>query len=181
MKDIIEKNDIELRLRSFIKDVPDFPKEGIIFKDITPALLNGEFFYDLIGHLSDRYRENKPDLIVSIEARGFLIGAPLAYHLGTGLVPVRKKGKLPRKTRDVTYDLEYGQDCLCIHEDDISAGQNVLIVDDVLATGGTVSGVVSLVEGLGAKVHEILFLIELEFLKGRSKLGKNPIFSLTRY
>ncbi|MDP3980910.1 MAG: adenine phosphoribosyltransferase [Chlamydiota bacterium] len=181
MEKILEQKSIGSELRSYIKDVPDFPKKGIIFKDITPLFLDGVFFQRLIAHLTERYQNNKPDAIVSVEARGFLLGAPLACNLGVSLVPVRKKGKLPRKTRDVTYDLEYGQDTLSVHEEDLISGQRVLIVDDVLATGGTVSGVVQLLDQLHVHVQELLFLIELDFLKGRKMLGQHPIYSLTKY
>lgn len=172
---------LDLELKDTIKTIPDFPKPGILFRDITPILKNGELFGRTIRHFADRYRVNKPDAIVCIESRGFLLGAPLAVQLGVGLVLVRKRGKLPRKTCKVSYQLEYGVDELETHEEDLVDIENVLIVDDVLATGGTTSAVVQLIEGLRCRIIEISFLIELMGLEGRNRLKKHPVFSLVKY
>ncbi len=167
-------------LKRLIRDIPDFPKKGIIFKDITPLLKDREGFKSVVDILTDRYRDKGVDLVASIEARGFILGAAVAYKLGVGMIPIRKKGKLPYKTISVTYDLEYGTDTLEMHEDAVSQGDNVLIVDDLLATGGTAAGVCDLIEKSGGKVVEVAFMIELEFLKGRTKLKGYPVFSLLR-
>jgi len=171
MKDLAEK----------IRDIPDFPKKGILFKDITPLLADGNAFKKTVDELSDRLRTKNIDKVVSIESRGFIFGAALAYKLGAGFVPVRKGGKLPYKTCAVTYDLEYGQDTLEMHEDAIRKDEGVLIVDDLLATGGTASAVVDLIVKLSGRIEGILFLIELEFLKGREKLKGYDIFSLIKF
>lgn len=168
-------------LEKMIRDVPDFPKKGIIFKDITPLLKDKAAFADVIDTLAKRYKDKKIDIVASVEARGFIFGSALAYKLGAGMVPVRKKGKLPYKTTSVTYDLEYGTDTLEMHVDAVSPGQNVLIVDDLLATGGTVSAVCDLVKKSGGKIVETAFLIELEFLHGRDKLKDYPVFSLIKF
>ena len=168
------------KLKRLIRDIPDFPKKGIIFKDITPLLKDGSAFRQAVDVLADRHKGKRIDLVASVEARGFILGAAIAYKLGTGVVPIRKKGKLPYKTVSVTYDLEYGTDTLEMHEDAISRGEKVLIVDDLLATGGTASAVCELVKKSGGEVVEIAFLIELEFLKGRNKLGGYPLFSLLK-
>ena len=157
-------------LQSMIRDVPDFPKEGIIFKDITPLLSDPEAFQQTIDSIANQWTGNRIDVVVGIEARGFILAAALAYKIGAGLVIVRKPGKLPYKTRSVTYDLEYGTDTLEIHEDAIKPGQNVLVVDDVLATGGTVKAVSELLHGFDANLLGVAFLAELAFLKGRDKL-----------
>ena len=158
-------------LHSVIRDVPDFPKEGIVFKDITPLLSDPEVFQQTIDSIANQWTGNNIDVVVGIEARGFIFASALAYKIGAGLVIVRKPGKLPYKTRSVTYDLEYGTDTLEIHEDAILPGQNVLIVDDVLATGGTVKAVSELLQGFEATVLGVAFLAELDFLKGREKLS----------
>lgn len=168
-------------LKSLIRDIPDFPKKGIIFKDIMPLLQNKESFSKAIDTLAERYKGKKIDLIASVEARGFIFGAAMAYKLGAGLVPIRKKGKLPYKTTSVTYDLEYGQDTLEMHNDAISKGDKVLLVDDLLATGGTAGAVCDLITKSGGEIVEVTFLIELEFLKGRTKLKDHPIFSLIKF
>jgi len=155
-----------------IIDVPNFPKEGIIFKDITPILADPDAFQSCIRRLADLVTGDF-NKIVAIESRGFLLGAALAEHFHTGLVLVRKPGKLPRPTASHTYTLEYGQDTLEIHKDDIKPGDNVIIVDDVLATGGTASAAEKLIGSLGAKVVSNLFLIELKFLNGTTKLNSN--------
>lgn len=172
---------LEARLKAIIRDVPDFPKKGIIFKDITPLLADPAAFREMTKHFADQYRAAGITKVLGIEARGFLLAAPIAVELGAGLVPVRKKGKLPYKTVAAAYALEYGTDTLEMHEDAVKAGENVLIVDDVLATGGTAAAVCALVEKLGGKVAGVAMMIELEFLKGRAKMGDRPVYSLIRY
>jgi adenine phosphoribosyltransferase len=165
-------------LARHIRDIPDFPKQGILFKDITTLLNDPKAFRQSIDFLAKKVKGTKIDYVVSVEARGFIFGAALAYKLKAGFVPVRKKGKLPWKTRSATYDLEYGTDTLEIHADAIKARSNVLIVDDLLATGGTVEAVASLLRGFKAKIVGALFLMELTFLKGRARLKKMPLFTL---
>jgi adenine phosphoribosyltransferase len=172
---------MEKKLKKAVLDVPDFPKKGIIFKDFTPVLKDAKLFASLIDSLAKRYKSKKIDAIVCMEARGFLLGAPLAYRLKCALVPVRKPGKLPRKVYSQEYALEYGTDSLEIHADALSKGDNVVILDDVLATGGTAGAVVKLVEKCGAKIKELAFVIELDFLKGREKLASNKVFSVIHY
>ena len=167
-------------LKSFIRDIPGFPKEGIIFKDITPLLKNGSKFRKAVDSMADKFKDENIDVVLSVEARGFIFGAAIAYKLGAGIVPIRKKGKLPFKTHSVTYDLEYGKDTLEIHQDAFRKGAKVLIVDDLLATGGTTRAVVDLVERLGGKIVGIVFLIELTALKGREKLKDYPTASLIK-
>lgn len=168
-------------LKSLIREVPDFPKQGINFKDITTLLKDGEALRTVIDIFAERFEKAKPDLVVGAESRGFLFGAPLAYKLGAGFVLVRKPGKLPAAVTKVTYDLEYGQDSLEIHLDAIQPGQRVLIVDDLLATGGTVSATAELVKKLGGEIVGCAFLIELDFLKGRDRLSGYDVFSLLHY
>src|SRR5258708_5674189 len=165
-------------IKKMIRDVPDFPKQGILFKDITTVLGDGESYSQVIDSLAKRYEKKGIDRVVAVEARGFILGAPLAYRLGAGFVPVRKKGKLPYQTLQSSYELEYGTDTLEIHVDALVKGHKVLVVDDLLATGGTVSAVLDLVAKLGGEVVEAAFLIELEFLHGRKKLAPHPVFSL---
>lgn len=172
---------LEVALKEAIRDVPDFPKKGILFKDITPLLKNGPLFKKTIDFFANHLKDSSFDAIVCIESRGFLLGAPLAAQLGVGVIPVRKKGKLPRATCKATYQLEYGLDCLEIHKEDLKKGDRVLLVDDVLATGGTISAVIELVKNLGCEIVEIAFLIELLFLEGRKKLEGHPVFSLIQY
>jgi adenine phosphoribosyltransferase len=167
-------------LKLYCRDVPDFPKKGIIFKDITVLLKEPAKFSEAIDRIAQRYVGKGIDIVASIESRGFIIGAALAYKLGAGFVPVRKKGKLPWQTIGCTYELEYGTDTLEIHQDAIKPGQKVLIVDDLIATGGTAGAVVNLIEQLGGKIHGLAFLIELTFLKGREKIKKYPVFSLIK-
>jgi adenine phosphoribosyltransferase len=169
-----------LKLEKYIRDIPDFPKAGIIFKDITTLLKDKAAFKNTINSLATKYRGKKIDKVVAVEARGFIFGGALAVKLGAGFVPVRKKGKLPWKTNEVTYDLEYGTDTLQVHQDAIQSGEKVLIVDDLLATGGTVGAVAKLVNQLGGKIAGIAFVIELGFLKGREKLKDYPLFSLIK-
>ncbi len=169
-------------LRSSIRDVPDFPKKGIVFKDIAPLLAKGDTFKQAIDLLKERYVEKNIDCVVGVEARGFLFAAALAYSLGAGTVIVRKPGKLPYKTYKKTYSLEYGTDSVEIHQDAFETGQQVLVVDDVLATGGTVSATIDLISNnFQVNIVEVAFLIELDFLKGREKLPDHSIHSLLHY
>lgn len=165
----------------YCRDIPDYPKKGIIFRDITNLLKNGPVFKRAIDEIAHHYNSKNIDVIVSIEARGFLIGSALAYNLGCGLVPVRKKGKLPWRVYRKSYDLEYGQDELEVHQDAIQPQQNVLIVDDVIATGGTVGAVAKLVKEMKGNIIGAAFLIELTELKGHQKIKDIPLFSLIRY
>lgn len=169
------------RVRSAIRDVPDFPKPGIVFKDITPLLADGRLFSQTIDLMAAPYLHHGIEKVIGIESRGFLLATAVAYQLNAGVVPVRKKGKLPYKTASVTYDLEYGQDTLEIHEDAVEPGAKVLIVDDVLATGGTARATCELLEKSNADIAGLAFLIELSFLKGREKIQNRPIFSLIQY
>ena len=168
-------------LKRFIRNVPDFPKKGIVFRDITTMINNKEIFKHVIDELARRYRARGIDYIVSVESRGFIFGAALAYVIGCGLVPVRKKGKLPYETHRATYDLEYGTDTLEIHKDAFEKGKRILILDDLLATGGTTCAVIDLVNKLGGEITEAAFVIELEFLNGRGKIKGVPVFSLVKY
>jgi adenine phosphoribosyltransferase len=169
------------KLKTIIRDVPDFPKKGIIFKDITPLLADPSAFSEMVKHFAGQFRKAGITKVLGIEARGFLLAAPIAVELGAGLIPVRKKGKLPYKTVAASYALEYGTDTLEMHEDAVKPGEKVLIVDDVLATGGTAGAVCSLVEKLGGEVTGVAMLIELGFLNGRAKLAGRPIYSLIKY
>jgi adenine phosphoribosyltransferase len=176
----MNKSDKKINLKSSIRRIPEF--KGVVFWDITTLLKDSAVFKETIKQLADHYKGKKVDVIVSNEARGFVIGAPLAYELGVGFVPIRKKGKLPYKCLDYTYKTEYSTDSIQIHEDAIKKGQNVLIIDDLLATGGTLKANVDMVEKLGGKVAGIGVLIELEYLGGRKALGdKNEVFSLVNY
>ncbi|MHC1788885.1 adenine phosphoribosyltransferase [Solidesulfovibrio sp.] len=157
-------------LRKLIRDIPDYPKEGILFFDITPLLGDPAGFRRAVDLLAERFADSGATKIVAAEARGFIFGAALAYKMGVGFVPVRKPGKLPYKTVSVSYDLEYGSDTLCMHEDAILRGEKVLVIDDLLATGGTLSGVIDLVEHFGAEIAGIGVVIELEFLNGKEQL-----------
>lgn len=157
-------------LRTYIRDIKDFPKEGIVFFDITPLLGDGKAFAYAIDKMAEQYQDTGAQKIMAAEARGFIFGAPLAYKLGIGFVPVRKPGKLPYKCVSVSYDLEYGTDTLCMHEDAVKENERILIIDDIIATGGTVKGMVDLVKGAGAELAGIGFLIELGFLNGKEKL-----------
>lgn len=168
-------------LKNVIRDVPDFPKEGILFKDITPLLQNGESFRQAIDAIAAQWADKKIDAVVGIEARGFVFASALAYKLGIGVVIVRKPGKLPYKTYSVTYDLEYGADSLEIHQDAVKPGQNVLIVDDLLATGGTVKATAELVKKFDTNIIGIAFLIELAFLHGREKLKDYELTTLITF
>ena len=168
-------------LRSKIRDIKDFPTEGILFKDITTLLKDAPAFRAVVVLLAERYRTARIDVVVGIESRGFIFGGPLAHQLGAGFVPVRKLGKLPGKTIEVEYELEYGRDALAIHEDAIQRGQRVLAVDDLLATGGTMAATLRLIEQLGGNVAGVAFMIELAFLHGRDKLKNYPVHSLIVY
>ncbi len=172
---------ININFAKYIRDIPDFPKPGILFRDITTLLQDKKAFKAAIDALVARYKGKKIDTVVAIESRGFILGSVIAYKLGAGLVPVRKKGKLPAKTNSVTYELEYGTDTLEIHHDAIQPKSRVLIVDDLLATGGTVKAVKGLVKQLQGDIVGIAFLIELSALKGRDKLKGDPVFALIKY
>jgi adenine phosphoribosyltransferase len=173
--------DLAERLRAVITDVPDFPREGVLFRDLTTLFSDAQAFHDAIDALADAHRGQRIDHIAGVESRGFVVGGALAYALGTGFVAVRKKGKLPRETVAVSYQLEYGEGMLELHSDAISPGQRVLIVDDLLATGGTAAATVSLVERLGGEVTGIAFLVELSALGGARMLGDRPYVSLIRF
>ena len=169
-------------LKSVIRDIPNFPIEGIIFKDITPLLSNPDSFKKAIDTMKVRYKDKKIDRVVGVEARGFVFASALAYALGCGLVMVRKPGKLPHKTYQKTYSLEYGEDTIEIHQDAFENGQRVIIVDDVLATGGTLAACADLIkENFQVNIIEVGFLIELDFLNGRQKLGNIPIYSMIHF
>ncbi|MCD8502914.1 MAG: adenine phosphoribosyltransferase [Bacillaceae bacterium] len=167
--------------KQYITVVPDYPKEGIRFKDITTLMQNGEVYKKAIDEMSNFAKEKEIDIVVGPEARGFVVGCPIAYALGVGFVPVRKAGKLPREVISVDYGLEYGNDSLTLHKDGIKPGQRVLIADDLLATGGTINATIEMVEKLGGVVAGIAFMIELTYLEGREKLSQYDIFSLTSY
>lgn len=168
-------------LKSIIRDIPDFPKKGIIFKDITTLLADAKSYQRMVDIISHRYVGRKIDKVIGVEARGFIIGAALAYKLGAGVVLVRKPGKLPSETFKKTYELEYGTDTLEIHTDAIKKGERVLIADDVLATGGTMSAVVDMVNSLGGEIEECCFMAELEFLNGRARLPQGKVYSLLKF
>jgi adenine phosphoribosyltransferase len=169
------------QLKKLIREVPDFPKKGILFYDITTLLKDKTGFAALIDQLSDHYLNKKVDLVLGMEARGFIFGPALAYRLNAGFIPVRKPGKLPAETVKENYALEYGSACLEIHRDAIQPGQQVLIVDDLLATGGTAAATAKLAESLGAKIAGLAFVVELDFLKGRDRLKGYDVMSLLHY
>ena len=168
-------------LKKLIREVPDFPKPGILFYDITTLLKDKQGFATLIDSLSENYIGKEVDLVLGMEARGFIFAPALAYRLNAGFVPVRKPGKLPAETAKLSYDLEYGSNTLEIHKDAIQKGQRVLIVDDLLATGGTAAATAKLAHDLGAEIAGLAFVVELDFLKGREKLAGYDVFSLLRY
>lgn len=170
-----------MRIENYIRDIPNFPKEGVLFKDITPLLMNAEAFKTVIQQFVNAFRDKGITKVASAESRGFLFGAVLAYELGAGFVPLRKPGKLPYRTIRQEFKTEYSTDAFEIHEDAIEKNDIVLIVDDVLATGGTAEAAVKLVERLGGKVETLAFLIELKFLHGRERLEGYDILSLIRY
>ncbi len=171
----------KIELKKYIRSIPDFPKPGILFRDITTLLKDKKAFKSAVESLVNKYKKKKIDKVVAVEARGFILGGVLAHKLGVGFVPVRKPGKLPWKTNSVTYALEYGTDTLEMHHDAINPGERVLIVDDLLATGGTVKAVTDLVKQLQGKIIGIAFLIELTDLKGKDKLRGYPVYSLIKY
>jgi adenine phosphoribosyltransferase len=170
-----------VEVRSHIRDIPNFPKPGILFKDITPLLGNAAAFRLVTDLFEEHLAKRKPDLIAGIESRGFIFGAALAQRLGLGFVPVRKPGKLPYKTHKVTYDTEYSTDTLEMHQDAVPKGARVVVVDDLLATGGTAAATARLVEAQGGVVDTLAFVVELDFLAGRGRLSGREIVSLVRY
>lgn len=169
------------RLKQLIRDVPDFPKPGILFRDITPLLRDRDALQDVVERFAVRYAGERIDAVVAIESRGFILGAAVAYRLRAGLVPIRKRGKLPHRTHRAECVLEYGTEVLEIHQDALSDGDRVILVDDVLATGGTMHASIHLTQQLSAQVVEAAFLVELSPLKGRAKLAPHPVFSLIQY
>lgn len=170
-----------LNLKALIREIPDFPQPGISFKDISTVIGNAEAFHYIVEELAKGFRSARPEVVVGIESRGYIIGAPLAYALDAGFILVRKPGKLPAATERIDYSLEYGENSLEIHKDAIRPGQRVLIVDDILATGGTVSATAELVRRLGGEIIAYAFLAELDALQGRAKLDGAPIISLVHY
>ena len=168
-------------LKETIRSIPDWPIKGVIFRDLTTLMQNPQAFKESCDILYERYKDMDIDKIVGIDARGFVFGAVLAYKLGIGFVPVRKKGKLPRKTSQETYSLEYGEDTLEIHDDAVEKGEKVVIVDDLIATGGTVGATVKLVKKLGARIIECAFIVELPELKGRDQIQDCKVFSITQF
>lgn len=170
-----------LDLRDRIRDVPDFPTEGVVFKDIMPLIADREYFAAAIDQLADWVRPRDPDLILGAEARGFIFGAALAYAVGAGFIAARKPGKLPRETVQATYALEYGHDSLQVHRDAIAPGSRVIVLDDVLATGGTARAKIELVESLGGTVAGVVFVLELTFLHGRERLEGYDVHALISY
>ena len=169
------------QVKALVRDVPDFPQEGIVFKDITPLLADELAFSTVIDLIVVHFGRGNVDKVVGIEARGFILASPVAYHFGAGFVPVRKKDKLPYETEAAEYSLEYGTATLEIHKDAVAPGERVLVVDDVLATGGTAKATADLVERIGGKVIGLAFLIELGFLKGRDRLESYDLFTLLDY
>ncbi len=169
------------QLKSAVRDVPDFPIKGILYKDITPILQDGKLFHRAVDAIADRHKDKKIDAVVGIDARGFILAGAVAYKLGVGMIPIRKKGKLPWKTIVTSYTLEYGSETSEIHVDAIKKGDNIIIVDDLLATGGTAMAACQLVRQLGGKVVEVDFLIELSFLRGRDQLKDCSVFSVIAY
>ena len=172
---------INMDIKKYIASIPGFPKEGIVFRDVTPILETPNVMHYVIDTFSDFVRDTKADLILGPEARGFLFGVPVALQTNLPFAPVRKPGKLPRKTVEETYDLEYGTDKLCVHADVIKPGQRVVVIDDLLATGGTAQAIVSMVEKLGGQVVGLGFVIELDDLKGIDKFNDIPVCVLTHF
>jgi adenine phosphoribosyltransferase len=168
-------------IKKWIRDIPDFPQKGILFRDITPALLDPSAFISICDSLIERYKEREIDKIAGIEARGFFFASVLAYRLGKGMIPLRKPGKLPWKTVSRSYSLEYGEAAVEMHEDAVSEGERILLVDDLLATGGTAAAAAGLLESRGGVIEEIAFVIELSDLGGKEILGGRPSFSLLTY
>ncbi len=172
---------VALNLKDYIRDIPDFPKPGILFRDITPLLMHPPAFAAAVDRMADHCRDLQPDILVAAEARGFIFAAPLALRLGVGFVPIRKPGKLPFDTHSFHYELEYGNDTLEMHVDGVSAGQRVLVVDDLLATGGTVKACCNLLEQVQANIVGCVFAIELAGLGGVKAVAPHPVFSLLQY
>ena len=168
-------------LKGYIRDIPDWPKKGILFRDITPLLADPKAFVEAVDALCADFKEAGIEYIAAVEARGFIFGAAVAQKLGVGFIPIRKKGKLPWQTESVTYDLEYGTDALCIHKDAVHPGERVLIVDDLLATGGTLAATANLIKRLEGEIVEMACVIELLGLNGREKLKGHSVFSLLTY
>jgi len=173
--------DVIDKLRAGVRDVPDFPNKGIVFKDITPILKDGALFRASIDLFLERFQEKRIDKIVGIDARGFLFGSAVAYELGIGFVPLRKKGRLPYKTESAKYSLEYGEAEMELHIDAITRGEQIILIDDLLATGGTSASAAKLIKIVGGQLVEAIFLIELEFLHGREKLTPTPVTSFLKY
>ncbi|EFU73808.1 adenine phosphoribosyltransferase [Enterococcus italicus DSM 15952] len=171
----------KMNLKDYIASIPDYPSKGIVFRDISPLMADGEAYRAATKQIVDYAQEKEIDMVVGPEARGFIVGCPVAFELGVGFAPVRKPGKLPRKTISVSYDLEYGSDTLTLHEDAIKPGQKVLICDDLLATGGTIKATIELVEKLGGVVVGCAFLIELQDLHGRDKIEGYDMLTLMEY
>jgi adenine phosphoribosyltransferase len=171
----------EIDLKKYIRDIPDWPKKGILFRDITPLLADSVALAAAVNNLSDGFRNLGIDYVAAVEARGFIFGSAVAKELGVGFVPIRKKGKLPFNTESVTYDLEYGTDTLEVHSDAVGRGAKVLMVDDLLATGGTMAAACRLIEKIGGQVAAIAFLIELTDLAGREKLSGHKINTVLSY
>src|SRR5213596_2706092 len=169
------------RLRTAVRDVPDFPKKGIVFKDITPILSDPALFHASIDLFLERCRGRKVDKIVGIDARGFLFGSAVAYALNVGFVPIRKKGKLPFKTENASYSLEYGDAEMEMHVDSVNRGERIVLIDDLLATGGTSAAAAALISKVGGELLEAQFLIELEFLHGRQRLDPTPVVSFIKF
>ena len=174
-------NEVIARLQAAVRDVPDFPKKGIVFKDITPVLSDGTLFRSSIDIFLDHCRGKQIDKIVGIDARGFLFGSAVAYQLGVGFVPLRKKGRLPYKTESAKYSLEYGEAEMELHIDAIKRGEKIVLIDDLLATGGTSASAATLIAKVGGDLIEAIFLIELEFLHGRKKLVPTPVTAFLKY
>jgi adenine phosphoribosyltransferase len=179
-KDKINRFD-KLTIRKYIRNIPNWPKRGIVFRDITPLLADKKAFSKAVGELCSSFAHRRIDYVAAIEARGFIFGAAVAHKLGAGFIPIRKKGKLPSKTERITYGLEYGKDTIEVHRDAIKKGSKVLMIDDLLATGGTMAAACKLIERIGGKIVGIAFLIELSELAGRAKLGKYDIKTIITY
>ncbi|VVB77473.1 Hypoxanthine/guanine phosphoribosyltransferase [uncultured archaeon] len=173
--------DIEKQLKERIRDVPNYPKKGIMFRDITPLLKDAPLFAMCVDELARRFEDEEVDYVVGVEARGFIIGSALAYALGVGFVPIRKKGKLPYRKVSKDYDLEYGKETIEIHSDAVEKGSRVLLADDLLATGGTAEAAAGLLRDLGASIVGFAFIVELKELRGAEKLGKDKVVSLVKY
>jgi adenine phosphoribosyltransferase len=173
--------DNALQLKNYIRDIPDFPKPGILFRDITPLLADKQAFSNAVKALAKPFTDSAIDYVAAVEARGFIFGSAVAEALGAGFIPIRKKGKLPHKTTSVTYDLEYGTDTLQVHTDAVADGARVLMVDDLLATGGTMAAACGLIEKLNAEIAALAFLIELTPLAGRDKLANHNIYTVISY